>query len=411
MNGLDRQADQLARLPASAAAEAARQLLRHAKEQGVWPAPISPVHLALAAGRTEPLTVPAFNLRGLTYDTARAIYRRMLDREALAVMFELAPSESATGDQSFVQYAALIAAAALREGWRGPVFLQGDHFSLEQDTPTARQQLTASILELLECGYGQVDLDTAALAIAGESAVTRQLPNAKATVALLQSLAADTPAGTMFGGEVGEIGGSNTTPEDLQVFIDLVRWHAGPAAAAFGKVSVQTGTRHGGMTDSDGKVTRMPLDLELARQLADVAHENGFAGIVQHGASTLQPDQFAALPDAGVVEVHLATNIQNLVFDSPAFPTELRAQMKEVALASSAGSAERGGETGATDAELAFSQKRWSMWGPFKKQLLDLPAVTRHALAETVADWADSLLTAFRQTGRAAELRKMFPGP
>ncbi len=408
MSELKLRAEELARLPASDADAAASGLLARVAEQGVRLAPISPVYRALAAGSIAPLTVPAFNIRGLTFDVARAIFRRMLARDALAVMFELAPSEAATGDQSFAQYAALVAAAAATEGWRGPVFVQGDHFSLESDSASARTELAGSIRNLLAAGYRQVDLDTAALAVPAGSAVARQLPNAKATVALLQALSAHSPPGTIFGGEVGEIGGENTTPEELQVFIDLVRWHAGSAAEWFGKVSVQTGTRHGGITGPGGQVTRMPLDLKLARELADVARDNGFAGIVQHGASTLQPDQFAALPAAGVVEVHLATNIQNLVFDSPDFPGDLRERMRQDALTAVVGAAERGGETGAQDAEQAFRQKRWSMWGPYKNELLDLPQEVRTQLAEGVADWAGNLLTAFSQGGRAAELRTLY---
>ena len=261
---------------------------------------------------------------------------------------------------------------------------------------------------VLDSGYRQVDLDTPALAVPAGSAAARQLPNALCTAGLLQSLAAHSPPGTIFGGEVGEIGGQNTTAEELQVFIDLVRWHAGASAEWFGKVSVQTGTRHGGMTAGDGELQRMPLDLQLARELATVARDNGFAGIVQHGASTLQADQFAALPEAGVIEVHLATNLQNLIFDSEAFPEQLREEMRQAALASSAGAAEHGAETGALDPEQAFRQKRWGMWGPYKDRLLDLPEDVRRRLAEGVADWADGLLVAFNQAGRAAELRRLY---
>ncbi len=408
MNALDAAADQLARIGASEADEAAHDLLAESVRRGVTPAGIGRVYEAIGSGKIAPLTVPAFNVRGLVYDVARAIYRRASALGTIGVIFELAPSESATGDQSFAQYAALVAAAAAREGHSGPVFVQGDHFALETSERAERDALLGLARDALEAGYLQIDLDTAALAVPGATPHERQLPSALATAELLRELAPFARPGTVFGGEIGEIGGENTSGEDLQAFIDLVREHAGEAAGLFGKVSVQTGTRHGGMTGSDGSPARMPLDTDLAARLAAVARSNGFGGVVQHGASTLQPDQFRALPGCGIIEVHLATNIQNLIFDSPAFPASLRARMRDDALASAAGAAERGADSGATDPEAAFRQKRWSMWGPYKRDLLDLPAATRRELAEGVADWAEGLLEAFGQRGRAAELLALY---
>ncbi|MCO5173714.1 MAG: class II fructose-bisphosphate aldolase [Trueperaceae bacterium] len=395
----------VAAAPASEAAGLAAGLLAECARLGVAPAPVGTVYRALAEGRIAPLTVPAFNVRGLTFDVVSAIYRRATEQDAAGVMFELAPSEAAVADQSFAQYAALVCAAAAVTGYRGPVLVQGDHFSVEEAADAVRVESLAR--DALASGFLQIDLDAAALAEEGASAAARQGRNAAVTAGLMARLAPHAPAGTIFGGEVGEIGGANTTPEELDVFVDLVRRHAGAAAGLFGKVSVQTGTRHGGVTDAAGRKARMPLDTGLARELADVARAKGLPGIVQHGASTLQRDQFAALPGCGVVEVHLATNLQDLVFDSPAFPPELRAELVAAALGSSVGAAERGADTSGVGDQL-FRQRRWSLWGPFKRRLLDLPAETRASLAAGVADWAGELLVAFGLAGRAAEIRGLY---
>ena len=53
----------------------------------------------------------------------------------------------------------------------------------------------------------------------------------------------------------------------------------------------------------------------------------GLGGAVQHGASTLPPEAFDAFPRAGACEIHLATNFQNMVYDHPQFPAELKAEM------------------------------------------------------------------------------------
>lgn len=404
-------AQKVASAPPERAAALAAELLAECAKAGVHPAPVGPIYRALAQRSIAPLTVPAFNVRGLTFYVVSAILSRANDLGAAGLMFELAPSEAATGHQSHAQYAALVCAAAASAGYEGPVLLQGDHFSLDTAEVAEEQAVQELTLTALASGYRQVDLDTAALATEGPDAATRQEPNAAATARLITALAPYSPAGTIFGGEVGEIGGANTTPEELATFVELVQSLAGEHAGAFGKVSVQTGTRHGGVSDAAGKSLRMPLDLALARQLAEVARGYGFGGIVQHGASTLQLDQFAALPGCGVVEVHLATNLQDLVFDSPHFPAELRGEMIAAALKAAAGgvsAAERGADTsGESEAQL-FKQQRWSMWGPYKAKLLALEPDVRAALASGVADWAEDLIRAFQLAGRARELRALY---
>lgn len=398
-------AHSLARSPAATSQAQAEGLLLACTEVGIRPAPVGPIYRALAEDALPPLTVPAFNLRGLTFDTARAIYGKAKQLNAAGLMFELAPSEAATGDQSFTQYAALICAAAASVDYRGPVLIQGDHFEVRTVGQLGETEQLARLA--LRSGFMQIDLDAAGLAVAGVNPATRQGPNATATASLISKLSTSAPAGTIFGGEVGEIGGANTTPEELETFIELVRDQAGTAASLFGKVSVQTGTRHGGMSDEAGRPTRMPLDLSLARELADVARAKGFGGIVQHGASTLQPDQFSALPAAGIIEVHLATRLQDLVFDSASFPASLLDEMREAALTGDAGAAEHGAEQGGSGAK-AFRQKRWSLWGPFKRRLLDLPPEVRADLADGVADWAGGVMRSLGLAGKAASIGQLY---
>lgn len=405
-------ARQVALTPPDRAGPLAHELLGLCGKAGVWPAPVGPIYSALADKAIAPLTVPAFNVRGLTFDISRAIFARANDLNAAGIMFELAPSESSTGHQSHAQYAALVCAAAASAGYQGPVLLQGDHFSLESTDSEEEHEVLQLSLAAMASGYHQIDLDTAGLAVEGPDAVARQTPNAAATARLLNELVPYAPAGTIFGGEVGEIGGANTTPEELATFIELVRNMAGQNAVAFGKVSVQTGTRHGGMSDASGKSLRMPLDVDLARQLANVAQSYGFGGVVQHGASTLQMDQFASLPGCGVVEVHLATNLQDLVFDSPHFPADLRAEMTAAALEAASGgvqTAERGADTSGQGAAQVFRQQRWSMWGPYKAHLMDLDIEVRAKLVGGVADWAGQLMTVFQLADRAGEIRGLYP--
>src|SRR5262245_8479048 len=112
--------------------EAARQgVLDQCRSSGLYPASIHALYLARGRGEAPAtFTVPAINIRGMAYDTARALFRarRMLD--AGAVICEIARSEISYTGQRPAEYTFVVLAAALREQWTGPVFLQGDHFQI-----------------------------------------------------------------------------------------------------------------------------------------------------------------------------------------------------------------------------------------------------------------------------------------
>jgi len=76
----------------------------------------------------------------MTYDTARSIFRTAIRMKAGAFILEIARSEIAYTDQRPAEYVAVLLAAALREGFRGPVFIQGDHFQVSaRSTPSIRR--------------------------------------------------------------------------------------------------------------------------------------------------------------------------------------------------------------------------------------------------------------------------------
>jgi fructose-bisphosphate aldolase class II len=97
---------------------------------GVQPSSIHDLYLARGKGKTGGFTVPAMNIRGMTYDTARSLFRSAVKLKVGALILEIARSEIAYTDQRPAEYVAVMLAAALREGFRGPLFIQGDHFQV-----------------------------------------------------------------------------------------------------------------------------------------------------------------------------------------------------------------------------------------------------------------------------------------
>ena len=95
----------------------------------------------------------------------------------------------------------------------------------------------------------------------------------------------------------------------------------GKGLKGISKISVQTGTTHGGVPLPDGTIAKVKLDFDTLKNLSRVAiDEYGLSGAVQHGASTLPADAFGKFPETATAEVHLATEFQNMIYESRVFP-------------------------------------------------------------------------------------------
>ncbi len=388
----------------------AAQILKETRDLGVYPASIGALYKALARQELPAMTIPAFNIRGLTYTLARVIWRKVLELDCAAVIFELAPSEIGAGEQSFDEYAAMVSAAACREGYQGPIFLQGDHFSI--DSKETVNDVLKMAKEAIACGFYQIDIDGSHLISLDQSSLEAiHLPNAEVTSRMISALRAAQPAGVqlVLGGEVGEIGGENTSLEDLKTFQELLQMRLDPAVRGLDKISAQTGTTHSGIVLKDGSLGRMNVDFDLISQLSRTARQNGSYGLVQHGASTLTMLDLAQLPGAGVIEVHLATQIQNIVFDHPSFPSQLRRSMQE-RLVLTDKSAEGDRFQGEENLSLAqqFYKARWAAWGIFKMELWAISPTVMAPIEASFGKWVEQVFTALNITQKSSLIREFF---
>src|SRR6267154_276046 len=107
--------------------DARHNIRKRAAEAGIRPASIHDLYLAMGRGELGGFTVPAINVRAMAYDTARAVVRSAKKLDAGAFILEIARSEIGCTEQRPHEYAAIVIAAALREGFTGPLFIQGDH--------------------------------------------------------------------------------------------------------------------------------------------------------------------------------------------------------------------------------------------------------------------------------------------
>jgi fructose/tagatose bisphosphate aldolase len=366
----------------------ARALIRQAAAAaGVRSASIHPLYMAMGRGEVSGFTVPAINVRAMAYDFARAIAATAVAERVGAVIFELARSEMGYTDQRPGEFAAVVTAAAVREGFTGPLFVQGDHYQANAKRYAADPKAEIDAVrrlceEAVAAGYGNVDIDTSTLVdLSPPTLEEQQRKNFTHCAELAARIREVEPEGTTvsIGGEIGEVGAHNSTVGELRAFVDGFREDfrrlAGDAPG-LSKISVQTGTSHGGVPLADGSVQEVEIDFATLRDLSRVAREEyGMAGCVQHGASTLPEEVFDLFPTHGTAEIHLATGFQNLLLAHEAFPRSLRDEMdawlKE--------NKKDEWKSGQTEAQFLYKTRKYA-WGPFKRKTWDLPDEDRAAL-------------------------------
>lgn len=356
-----------------------------AKTKGVWLD--SPQKIYEAAGKKELKgTIPAINIRGLTFDTARAVFRAAKKNNSGAFIFEIARSEIGYTDQRPAEYSTVILSAAMAEGYKGPVFIQLDHCQINAkkyaaDKDKEIKTVKELIQEAVTAGFYSIDIDTSTLVDLTKPNLTEQqrlnfewAAELTAYIRLLQ------PKGINIavGGEIGEVGKKNSTVEELKAFMDGYNQalaFKGGDLRGISKISVQTGTSHGGVPLPDGTVAQVKLDFNTLEKLSMAARdEYGLAGAVQHGASTLPPEAFDHFPRVETAEVHLATEFQNIIYENTVFPSDFKAEIYDFLNNHPEIKKERKPEE--TDAQFLYKVRK-NGFGPFKERFWNLPESVR----------------------------------
>jgi fructose/tagatose bisphosphate aldolase len=354
---------------------------------GARPASIQGLYEARGRGDVSGFTVPAINVRMMAYDTARAVFRAAKAGKAGAILLEIARSEIAYTEQRPAEYVAVMIGAALREGYTLPLFIQGDHCQVnhkkyQADPEGEVGEVKKLIAEEIGAGFYNVDVDTSTLVdLSHPTLEEQQRANYERAAEITAFIRGLEPEGVTVsvGAEIGEVGMKNSTVAELHAFMRGYNRSLASLGnhAGISKISVQTGTSHGGVVLPDGSIADVKLDLEALAALSRVAREEyGLAGAVQHGASTLPSNAFGNFPRIETAEIHLATNFQNIAFDHARLPAELRERLRGWVDENAAG------ERKSSDTNEQFYYKsRKKAIGPFKREFWSLPEDVRGAIA------------------------------
>ncbi len=383
----------------------ARFLVRKvASAAGVYPNSIHGLYLARGRGEVpNNFTVPAINLRGLTFYAARIIFQIANKINAGAYIFEIARSETGYTDQRPSEYSANILGAAVAAGYKGPVFIQGDHYQIStsrynEDPDSEINALKELTKEAINAGFFNIDVDTSTLVdLSKDTVIEQQELNSELTVMFIKYIRDLEPEGltVSIGGEIGEVGDENSTEEELRAYLDNYiddLKKIDPNEVGLSKISVLTGTSHGGVVLPDGSIKDVAVDFDLLQQLGKVSRESyGLGGAVQHGASTLPETAFSKFAEYETLEVHLATNFMNILYDK--MPADLKSEI--YAYLDKNYAHER--KSGQTDEQFYYKTRKRAL-GEFKKKIWRL---SPDQLAKVNAAWKIQFRDLFDRLGMA----------
>lgn len=352
---------------------------------GIIPSSINDFYMARGENKiNKQFTVPAINIRGMAYDSARAAFGAAKQNKVGALIFEIARSEMSYTDQSPQEYVSVITAAALREKWSGPLFIQGDHFQAKASKPGVPKEgeidtIKDLIKEAIDAGFYNIDIDMSTLVdLSKPNESDQQKPNIKYSLEFAHFIRGLEPKGVTIslGGEIGHIGGKNSTIKDFRAYMDGFNKGLKKNVIGMSKISVQTGTHHGGVVMADGKLADVDVDFSILSSITKEGKKRyKLGGAVQHGASTLPDKFFNQFAKSDAIEVHLATGFQNILLDHPDFPKKLLTKMYRWLDSSKLDEK----EDGQSDEQFHYSLRKKAL-GKFKQELWDISGARKAKL-------------------------------
>ena len=156
------------------------------------------------------------------------------------------------------------------------MFLQGDHYQFNAkkyvaDPESMTDEIRRACRLAVDAGYRNIDIDASTLVdLSLDGADAQQRANYERTGELVTLIGSLEPDGVTIsiGGEIGEVGKENSTEPELRAYLDGLRRElaaagtGGANGVGISKVSVQTGTSHGGSVMPDGSVGAVAVEEE-----------------------------------------------------------------------------------------------------------------------------------------------------
>ena len=205
-----------------------------------------------------------------------------------------------------------------------------------------------------------------------------------------------------IGGEIGEVGKSNSTEAELRAYLDTYRNELAAMGdddmAQISKVSIQTGTSHGGVPLPDGSIAQVKIDFDTMRRLSTVARE-------RVRARRLRPARRVDAARGGVRPLPGQRDSGDPPRDRlPEHPLRRRRAAGRPPRRDDGlvrGELRRRAQGGETEEQFLYKTRKKAI-GPFKRRLWELPAAAQDAIGGHLGAKFGQLFDALQIAGTRA---------
>lgn len=328
----------------------------------IYPSSLQGWYARVGRGQAPSFTIPALRLRMISYAAGRAAFRAMRETGAGAVVFSL--DGAAKPAQSPLDYATCLLAAAIREGYEGPLFLEADFLRAQ---PGADERLKELVGEALNAGFFNLEFGLTRLKNLSLPDPTEQEQAYSTDCAALAGFVRQAePAG------VGSAIGIRFDAALEQLVLRLRTFVPGFETEFTSRAGHVPGI--GKFDLSLGRVE----DLGQAKDFAEVAlREFYLPTSVSLEGEAVEDELIEAVATFPWVGVNLGARLEAQMFVHPAFPSQLRQEMQRWLETACPGRGD--------------SVRPWA-YEQFKRELWDLPEEIQEAImAELQASLVDTI--------------------
>src|SRR5262249_12893848 len=134
-----------------------------------------------------------------------------------------------------------------------------------------RKAIEALIEEAIPAGFLNIDIDTSTLVdMSKATEAEQQRTNFENSAHFTRFIRAREPKGLTIsiGGEIGEVGKEVSTPEEFRAFMDGYRRALPDGMKGVSKISINTGTTHGGTPLPDGTVAKVEIHFDAMEAIS-----------------------------------------------------------------------------------------------------------------------------------------------
>ncbi len=288
---------------------------------GVIPASLATFYRLKAHDKLSKQTIPSFRVEDLAYDAARALFRAAKNNSTMAFLFECPVSlgnSMGSQDEFFSGFSAVVASAALREGWAGPIFIQNEDLPLRKETEfTETSETSLCIANLFRAGVYNLNIDVSnCLDSTDPTLEGRHRLGSEVAANALEWIRRNQPSSmsVSIGVKIGLTQQNVSSVDELRIFMDgfiqeLKKKE--PSVEGINKVFLTTKSKE---------------ELEALSQMAMTAYK--LAGIVQSDEGSAELLSYESFAKINVAELHLRRLCRNTLMES-ALPQEFHEHFKK----------------------------------------------------------------------------------